>query len=261
LSAVDFKLTDTFCDLPENQAYLLEKLLPMAGCVYPYRYVVLAAEHPFHRDRLGIPQTGVVIGAFVNPLKLSQRCLSLWREVLERIPQALLAISPLSPEARAVYARLLGAGGIPITRVIVLPQRRNDAERRARYQVLDFALDPLPYGGVNSTLEALDMGVPAVTLRGRKHGERTSYSILANLAVTQTVAGSGSEYVAIAVRLANDAQFLAEVRSSIASGLARSTLTDMPHHTRALEAPYELALTGSPPSERTPADPERHATT
>ena len=124
----------------------------------------------------------IVIGAFVNPLKLSQRCLSLWREVLGKLPDALLAVSPLSREAGGVYMRLLTAAGIPIERVIVLPQGRDDAEGQARYTVLDFALDPMPYGGVNSTLEAIDMGVPVVTLRGRKHGERTSTSILANSA-------------------------------------------------------------------------------
>jgi predicted O-linked N-acetylglucosamine transferase (SPINDLY family) len=242
LGAIDFKLTDAFCDLPENQRFLLETLLPMAGCVYPYRHIAPVAEHLFHRDRLHIPRDAAVIGAFVNPLKLSRRCLSLWREVLERIPHALLAISPLSPEARGVYGRLLGAAGIPRERVIVLPQGRNEAEGQARYSLLDFALDPLPYGGVNSTLEALDMGVPVVTLRGRKHGERTSYSILANLGATQTVAASGSEYVDIAARLATDATFLAEVKAAVAAGLAGSALTDMPRHTRALEAAYEQAL-------------------
>ena len=112
--------------------------------------------------------------------------------------------------------------------------------------MLDFALDPLPYGGVNSTLEALDMSVPVVTLRGRKHGERTSYSILANLGVTQTVASSGSEYVEIAVRLAKDRAFRSEVKVAIASGIASSALTDMPAHTRALEAAYERALEQRP---------------
>jgi predicted O-linked N-acetylglucosamine transferase (SPINDLY family) len=242
LSAIDFKLTDTFCDLKENQAYLIETLLPMSGCVYPFRRVAPVAEHPFHREQLGIPRDAVVIGAFVNPLKLSRRCLSLWREVLDAIPRARLTISPLSPQARGVYERLLSAAAIPIDRVIVLPQGRNDAEGQARYAVLDFALDPLPYGGVNSTLEALDMGVPVVTLRGRKHGERTSYSILANLGVTQTVAESGSEYVAIAVRLATDAAFYTEVKTAIRAGLASSVLTDMPRHTRDLEAAYDQAL-------------------
>ncbi len=224
LSAVDFKLTDAWCDPPENQAFLLETLLPMQGCVYPYRHVDPAPEHPFHRVSLGIKPEAIVIGAFVNPLKLSRRCLSLWREVLERIPEAILAISPLSREASGVYARLLSAASIPIGRVIVLPQGRNDAEGQARYSLLDFCLDPLPYGGVNSTLEALDMRVPVVTLRGRKHGERTSTSILANLGVTQTIADSGSEYVAIARRLAIDREFRSEVVSAIAAGLQSSPL-------------------------------------
>ena len=242
LSSIDFKLTDAFADSPQNQAFQIETLLPMAGCVYPYRHIEPAAEHPFHRDRLNIRREAIVIGAFVNPMKLSRRCLSLWREVLERAPGALLAISPLSPEVRKVYSRLLGAAGIPLARVIVLPQGRNDEESQARYNIVDFTLDSLPYGGVNGTLEALDMGVPVVTLCGRKHSERTSYSILINLGVTETIAHSGSEYVELALRLAFDAAFASRVKTAIRAGLARSPLTDMARHTRALEAAYENAL-------------------
>jgi protein O-GlcNAc transferase len=242
LSTIDFKLTDAFADVPENQAFQLETLLPMAGCVYPYRHVPPAAEHPFHRAALGIAPEQIVIGAFVNPLKLSRRCLALWREVLERIPNAVLALSPASPERREVYGRLLAAAGIALDRVRVLPQGRDDAENQARYGLIDFVLDPMPFGGVNGTLEALDMNVPVVTLVGRKHSERCGYSILSNLGVPQTIAASGSEYVAIAVRLATDPAFKAEVQDAIRAGLARSPLTDMPAHTRHLEQAYLQAL-------------------
>jgi len=242
LSTIDFKLTDAFADLPENQQTQLETLLPMEGCVYPYRHIEPAAKHPFNRESLRIPRDAVVIGGFVNPLKLSRRCLSLWREILERIPNAVLAVSPLSPERRAIFGKLLTAGGISHGRVSVLPQGRNEAEGQARYSVVDFILDPMPYGGANSTLEALDMGVPVVTLLGRKHGERSSYSILANLGVTQTVASNGRDYVDIAVRLATDPAFMAEVRSAIRAGLQHSPLVDMDQHTRYLEAAYLRAL-------------------
>ena len=87
LRAIDFKLTDAYADVPENQAYLFEKLLPMQGCVYPYRHIEPAAGHRYRRADLGLAEDAVVIGAFVNPLKLSRRCLTLWREVLERIPR------------------------------------------------------------------------------------------------------------------------------------------------------------------------------
>jgi predicted O-linked N-acetylglucosamine transferase (SPINDLY family) len=242
LRTIDFKLTDAFADLPENQAGQLETLLPIDGCVYPYRHIVPAAVHPYHRDRLGIAADAVVIAAFVNPMKLSRRCLELWREVLERIPRALLAISPLSSGAGEAQQRLFAAAGIARQRTIVVPAGRDEAENQARYAVVDLVLDPLPYGGVNGTLEALDMGIPVVTLCGRRHGERSSYSILANLGVLDTVAHNPSEYVAIAARLADDRVFSAQVKAKIRAGLARSPLTDMDAHTRSLERAYVTAL-------------------
>jgi predicted O-linked N-acetylglucosamine transferase (SPINDLY family) len=242
LETIDFKLTDAFADLPENQAAQIERLLPMKGCVYPYRHIDPTVIHPYRRDRWGIAEDAVVIAAFINPMKLSRRCLALWREVLDAIPRALLALSPLSSGAGDAQRRLLAAAGIALPRTIVLPAGRDEAENQARYHVVDFVLDPMPYGGANGTIEALDMGVPVVTLAGRRHGERSSYSILANLGVLDTVAHDAAGYVAIAVRLAGDRAFAARVKAAIRAGLARSALTDMDAHTRNLERAYLRAL-------------------
>ena len=242
LRTIAFKLTDAFADVPENQAGQLETLLAMDGCVYPYRHIAPAAVHPYQRDRLGIAVDAVVIAAFVNPMKMSRRCLALWREVLAQVPRALLALSPLSPGAGEAQRGLLAAAGISPDRTILIPAGRDEAENQARYCAVDFVLDPLPYGGVNGTLEALDMAVPVVTLCGRRHGERSSYSILANLGVYDTVAYDGREYVAIAARLANDLGFITRVKASIRAGLSASPLTDMDAHARNLERAYLTAL-------------------
>ena len=220
LSAIDFKLTDRDADLPENQEFQIERLLAMEGCVFPWRCVDPAPSHPFHRGALGIPGDAVVIGAFVSPLKLSRRCLALWRDVLNAIPRARLAFSPAQPAARASYVRLAVAAGIGEDRLLFIPQGRDDAENQARYHLIDLVLDTMPFGGVNGTMEALGMRIPVVTLVGKRHGERTTYSILRNLGVGQTIAQSGREFVAIAVRLAEDVAFRAEVSEAIARGLA-----------------------------------------
>ena len=190
----------------------------------------------------------MAIGAFVTPLKLSQRCLALWRDVLQRVPDAVLVFSPLKPSLRTVYQRICAAAGIEARRVAFVPQGRDDAENQARYRLIDFVLDPLPYGGVNGTLEALDMEIPVVTLVGRRHAERTSYSILANLGITDTVATSGTEYVDIAARLATDRVFATGLRERIRTALAHSALTDMPQHARNLEQAYVRALRERVPS-------------
>ena len=219
LATVDFKLTDAYADVTENQQWTVETLLVMQGCVYPYRHIEPASTHPFHRAALRIPKDAVVIGAFVTPMKLSRRCLSLWRDVLERIPRARLAFSPTHSALRPVIERVCAAAGITRTRLLYLPQGRDDAENQARYTLVDFVLDPMPFGGVNGVLEPLDAGVPVVTLVGKRHGERSAYSILSNLGVMHTVAQGGRDYVDIAARLAEDPGFMRDVRQAIRAGL------------------------------------------
>jgi protein O-GlcNAc transferase len=248
LSAIDFKLTDHFADLPANEAFQIERMLPMNGCVYPFRYIAPTVAHLFDRVTLGIAADAFVIGAFVTPLKLSRRCLALWGEVLQRIPRAVLAFSPANPALRGSYQRLAGAVGIGEDRIVFIPQGRDDSENQARYRVVDIVLDTMPFGGVNGTLEALAMLVPVVTLVGRRHGERTTYSILANLGVTETVAQSGREYVGIAQRLADDPVFRGEVKARIAAGIEDSPLVDMEQHARNLEAAYMRALLPGDPA-------------
>jgi predicted O-linked N-acetylglucosamine transferase (SPINDLY family) len=253
MSAIDFKLTDAYADVGHDETMQIEPPLVMAGCVYPYRHVEAAPATTFSREALGIAANATLIGAFVTPLKLSQRCLMLWREVLARLPDARLAFSPLHPGLRPVFERLAKVAGIDASRLAFVPQGRGDAQNQARYRLVDFVLDPMPYGGVNGTLEALDMGVPVITLVGRRHAERTSFSILANLGVTDTIASTGGEYVDIAVRLATDKDFMSSVRTRIAEGLAASPLTDMPAHARHLEAAYVTALERRAPEALSPS--------
>ncbi|MHB8496166.1 MAG: O-linked N-acetylglucosamine transferase family protein [Casimicrobiaceae bacterium] len=242
MSTIDFKLTDRHADIDGSATPGVEPLLAMDGCVYPWRRVEPAPADLFRRDALGIAADAIVIGAFSNPLKLSRRCLALWRDVLVRIPRAVLAFSPVNPALRATYVRLATHAGIDGDRIVFIPQGRDDAENQARYRLVDFVLDSMPYGGVNGTIEALGMGVPVVTLVGSRHAERSSYSILVNLGVTGTIAHTAAEYMDIAARLAGDAQLMRSTREAIARGVAHSALTDMPSHTRNLERAYLSAL-------------------
>lgn len=240
--AIDFKLTDRFADSPDSQNFLIETLLPMQGCVYPYRHIVPAREHAYERSKLGLPGDAVTLGAFVTLLKLSTRCLSIWRAVLERLPKAYLVFSPLSAEAQTYYLKRVKEAGIDVSRVVFVPAGADESINQARYGLIDISLDPLPYGGANGTIEALDMGVPVVTLCGKRHGERSSFSILRNLGVTETIAQSGLEYVEIVARLATDLEFNFMVRKKIRTGLEHSDLVDMDGHARNLESAYMQAL-------------------
>ncbi|MGH8713689.1 MAG: hypothetical protein ACREYB_06760, partial [Casimicrobiaceae bacterium] len=239
---VDFKITDRHADLPDAAAYQIEAPLALDGCVLPFRRVVPASAASVTRAGLDIAPEATVFGVFASLLKLSPRCLALWRRILATVPSAVLALSPRSEALHAVYRRRLESFGIAAGRVAFIPWALDDALDRARYRLVDVVLDTLPYTGGDTTAAALDMGVPVVTRVGERQAERMGYSILTHLGVTATIAHSDDDYVAIACRLAQDRAWRDTIVAEIVEALPRSGLADLDRYTRSLESAYERAL-------------------
>lgn len=82
-------------------------------------------------------------------------------------------------------------------------------------QVADIFLDAIGWSGCNSTLEAIDAGLPVVTLPGKMMRGRHSMAFLKMMGVTQTIAHSLNDYVNIAARLGQDSQWRGHIRERI----------------------------------------------
>jgi protein O-GlcNAc transferase len=239
---VDFKLTDAHADLPDAHRYQIEVPLVLDRCVLPFRRVAAAPEALVTRANLGLAEEAAIFGVFVSLLKLSPRCLALWKRILDAVPGSVLAFSPPRPAQHALYRRRLESFGIAPERTVFIPWALDDAIDRARYRLIDVVLDTLPYTGGDTTAAALDMGVPIVTRVGERQAERMTYSLLAHLGVTTTVAHDDDDYVAIACRLARDRSWRDAVAAEIVAALPGSGLADADRYTRSLESAYERAL-------------------
>ena len=243
LSQVDYKITDRYADTAATARWQLEAQLPIDRCVLPLRRVAPAPDAGMTRAQLGLPEDAVVFGAFVGVQKLSGRCVSVWRRILDAVPASILAFSPQRDEDRRALERRLTGFGVDTSRLAFLPYRRgDDAFNRARYALIDIALDTMPYTGGDTTAAALDGGVPVVTRVGARHAERMGYSILMHLGLTQTIAQTDDGYVELAVRLAQDRAFRDSTRAAVASAMADPAVTDPVRYARALEAAYDRVL-------------------
>ena len=241
LHAIDFKLTETLAESEDAQQFVIERLLPVPEGVFPWRRYPVPGV--MQRSSLGLVTDTFVCGVFVSLMKLSPRCLGLWRRVLERVPTAMLAFSPAQASWRPAYLAWLQAHGISPDRVTFIPCPADEAGQLARYRLLDVALDPMPCGNVNGTMEALAMGVPVVTLVGPRHGERLGNALLTRFGLTETIALDEDEYIRIVARLASDQNWAAQVRGLIAQRLVDSPVWNTDAHVRGLEAAFERMLT------------------
>ena len=115
----------------------------------------------------------------------------------------------------------LARHGVDASRLIIsmnaLPTRSDIVEL---WKVSDSYLDSFPFAGVNSTVDPLDAGVPVVIWEGEMFRSRMAGSLLRELKLEEYIAHSEEEYIALAVRLATDAQLRGEVVGRIRQAMA-----------------------------------------
>jgi protein O-GlcNAc transferase len=87
--------------------------------------------------------------------------------------------------------------------------------------LVDVLLDPFPYGGGNSSLEAFSFGVPVVTLPTEFLRGRITQAFCRRLGVENCIARDVKEYVEIAVRLGSDRSFRDWVHGQIMANQSR----------------------------------------
>jgi predicted O-linked N-acetylglucosamine transferase (SPINDLY family) len=238
LSAMDYRLVDAVTD-PEGEAdaFASETLVRLPRGFLCY-------DAPRDAPAPGSPPClelgSVTFGSFNSPAKLSSTTLDAWAALLARVPTARLCLKGRAfadEGTRTFYLdkmRERGVGAKRIDLVVWVPE----PDHLPAYGRIDIALDTFPYNGTTTTCEALWMGVPVVTLRGDRHAGRVGASLLTQVGLTDMIAGSVEDYVAIAAGLAGDPARLSDLRRSLRPRLAASDLCNTGAFARKIEAAY-----------------------
>ena len=136
---------------------------------------------------------------------------------------------------RAILRDRLKRLSFDLARVEMRPYSPDYMEQ---YRDIDIALDTMPYNGGLTTCEALFMGVPVVSLRGRRHGSRFGASILVNAGVKELVVENDINYVRRAVQLGNSPELIGAYHSGLRANLLKSPLMDVKNYMQELESGY-----------------------
>jgi predicted O-linked N-acetylglucosamine transferase (SPINDLY family) len=98
----------------------------------------------------------------------------------------------------------------------------------------DVILDPLHFGGGDTSYEAFAVGAPIVTLPGGFLRSRITYALYRAMGLSDCIATDADDYAARAVRLGTDADWRSHVRSRILA--ANGALYENPSSVAELEA-------------------------
>lgn len=227
LDAVDAYIADPWIVPPGGESSFTERVVRLPEtflCFTPP-----AVDVPI--SPLPALHSGLRFGCFNQLAKMSDEVVSVWAQVLHSVPDSRLVLQAQALQDESVRTEIgarFARHSIPSGRLVLQPAQADRMAYLAAYDHVDIALDPFPYPGGTTTLEALWMGVPVLTLPGQTALSRQGASILHNLGLDDWVATDTQDYVARAARHAAQRPELAALRNNLRARLQRSPLCDAP---------------------------------
>jgi predicted O-linked N-acetylglucosamine transferase (SPINDLY family) len=166
----------------------------------------------------------VTFGSFNRLNKLSPSVIALWAQLLRALPDSRMLLGGMPEESK--YGTLIewfAREGIPLERLSFYPRGAMAAYLGLHHRV-DICLDTFPYNGGTTTLHALWMGVPTLTLAGRTAAGRSGAAILGHAGLEALVAHDAADFVQKGLFWAGHLAALSDIRSGLREGFAKSAM-------------------------------------
>ena len=237
LGAIDYRLVDAVTDPPGEPSCHTEELvrIPDVFCCYlGPPHLSLETSPPSQRAK------AVTFGSLHKLEKLNDQVVDLWCQILKDLPTARLLIGRDTLQGKTTERLLarFSTRGIDPSRVALRQANSFSFQHMQLYDEIDVSLDTFPWSGHTTACESLWMGVPVVTLRGKRFAGRMVASVLTCLGLPDLIAETPEEYRRLAVKLANDLPRLSNLRGRLRSTMVQSPLCDGAGFTRRIEDAY-----------------------
>ena len=235
VAAMDYFVADPWTLPPDQEAFFTEKVwrLPETRlCFTPPNANLDVNALP------ALNNSYITFGCFNNLSKMNDAVVQLWARVLNAVPASRLFLKYqqlAEASVRQSTRERFAVHGIAAERLIFedyVPR----ANYLAAYHRVDIALDPFPFPGGTTTVEALWMGIPVLTLSGERFLARQGVGLLMNAGLPDWVASDHDDYVARAVTHASDLQKLAALRAKLRQQVLASPIYDAPRFAKHFEA-------------------------
>lgn len=222
MKAMDYRLVDMGIAPPSHAAYYSEQLFYL-NCMVSYAppgYAPMCEEPPMLKN--GYP----TLVSLNSSGKITGAMLSVWAKILHARKDARLIIMVKEDSAEAAQVHMqprVEAAGMPLDRVSVLHQQPLNQFMEMAH-ISDIALDTSPVSGGTTTLHALWMGLPIVTMDAERGADASTARVLEGLGWDHWVTRSESEYVQRALSFMANLDGLRKLRTETRDRIAGSAL-------------------------------------
>lgn len=238
---MDYMISDNIVTPAGHDKFYTEKLARLPQFYNPYKPTMadleMAQELPVQRNGY------ITFGSLSRFSKLHDQVLELWAKIMNAVPKSRLYVCATSLKEKETVDHVrsyFAARGIAEDRLDIVDQPPI-LEFMMKFNEVDMILDPFPFVGATTTMDAMYMGVPTVTLTGPTWPYATGASIMITAGCPELIAETKDEYFQKNVDLANDIPRLLKYRRGLREQLMSSPICQPEAFANSLETALRAA--------------------
>ncbi len=224
LKNVDYFITGNNFNLKQQD--FTEKLIftQYSGVCFEGNTVVKPAAYTITRKDLGLPDNATVFITGANFYKFTYELKEFWAKLLKEIPNSYLLTLPFGPAWTNKYPvtefitainKQLQDNDVDPARIIIMKPLPTREDVRQAVGVCDIYLDSFPYSGATSLLDPLYNSLPVVCMKTETIRGGQGSGMLEDIGLTELIAKTEAEYLAIVKRLVNDTDYRTHISNTI----------------------------------------------
>ena len=225
LKEIDYIIVDPYVVPLRDQKYFAEKIFQL-----PNTFQCISINDDIKIDHSSYQhKKDITFGSFNNLSKINDNVINLWSEILKRVENSKLFLKAKQLDNLIIVENLkkkFQKNGINTEKIITEGRSKTRKEMLKKYNQIDIALDPFPYSGITTSLEANWMGVPLLTKKGNNFYSRIGTSINKNLGMEDWIANNEKDYYIKILKLTSDFNQLSQTRECLINKVDESTLFD-----------------------------------
>ena len=221
LPTIDYYLSST-CMEPENaQEHYTEQLVRLPNLAIHYTPLAIQPQAISKRE-IGIAESEIMFWCCQSLFKyLPQhddvfpriaKDLVNFKFVFIEAPQGEYVTEVFRQRLRQAFAEF----GLNYQDYCIFSPRLDVTKFASTTAIADVFLDSIGWSGCNSTMDAIAHNIPVVTLPGNLMRGRHTMAILKMMGIEETIAATKEDYVKIAIRLGQDAEYRQHISQQIA---------------------------------------------
>ena len=189
------------------------------------------------RKDIGLPEEGFVFCCFNNTYKFTPTTFDSWTKILKAVDDSVLIVFTNHELSKINLTKEIVKRGVDSSRLIFGASLARP-DYMARYCVADLFLDTQPYNAGTTASDALRMGLPMITLKGKSYQARMGASIVNALNLPELITSTPEEYESLAIELATNPEKLHAIKAKLNDNLSTAPLYDTKLFTKNLESAY-----------------------